>query len=381
MNIRLVDSEAEFDGLEEEWNRLADKTSASIFSSFDYARLAWKHFHKFTDRLFILVFSNESSVVGIAPLCIIRSRKRGIPCRVVRFIAAWEGDRPRILAEAGSEAEIWGRLFRFLEKDFTNWEILDLIEQSVDGLPGCGWTFLPRSAWYWESQPDTVGYYISLQGTWDDYLGALGSKTRGNWRRQTRRLSTILGGYTIDRALHPSETPDALRRFIAIEQSSWKAGTAVGVAKDERHKEFYEDLLFRFAGKKQVVFHFLTNRQLDVAGSVCFLSKDVIYGRHTAYLPTYAEGSPGMVLHAEIMREGFEGPFREFDLLGIQADGSAHSYKTHWATGKRETIHWTGHRVRSRLLPAIAAKRLKRLLVGKSVDAPVSIPAASPEAE
>ena len=152
MNIRLVDNEAEFDALEEEWNRLADRTSASIFSSFDYARLAWKHFHKLTDRLFILVFSDESSVVGIAPFCIIRSRKRGIPCRVVRFIAAWEGDRPRILAEAGSEPEIWGRLFRFLENDFTGWEILDLIEQSVDGLPGCGWTFLPRSGWYWESQ-------------------------------------------------------------------------------------------------------------------------------------------------------------------------------------------------------------------------------------
>ena len=84
-----------------------------------------------------------------------------------------------------------------------------------------------------------------------------------------------------------------------------------------------------------------------------------------------------MVLHAEIMREGFEGPFREFDLLGIQADGSSHNYKTHWATGKRETIHWTGHRVRSRLLPAIAAKRLKRLLVRPSDDAPESIPAAS----
>jgi CelD/BcsL family acetyltransferase involved in cellulose biosynthesis len=168
----------------------------------------------------------------------------------------------------------------------------------------------------------------------------------------------------VERVSDPEKIRDTLARFIAIEQSGWKAGTKIGLAKDERHRGFYEDLVLRMAGRNRVVFHFLMIGQKDVAGSVCFVSRNIIYGRHTAYLPAYAASSPGTVLHAEIMREGFAGPLREFDLLGMREDGSSLTYKAHWATGKRETIHWTGYRVWSRMLPLIAAKRFKRSLSG-----------------
>ncbi len=366
MNIRLVDTEAEFDALEEEWNRLADRTSASIFSSFDYVRLAWKHFHKPTDRLLILVFSDESSVVGIAPFCIIRSRKRGIPCRVVRFIAAWEGDRPRVLAEAGSEAEIWGRLFRSLEKEFTDWEILDLIEQPVEGLTGSGRSFLPRSGWHWESAPDVVDYFISLDGSWDQFLGNLEKKTRKNWRLSCNRLSKAPGGYGWEEISEPSRINEAIDRFIVVEKLSWKAGSKIGVAKDARHLNFYKDLVNKLSAKGQVVFDFLKIGVEDAATIISFSYGDTLYARHSAYLPAHASCSPGIIILADVLRKAFAGKWHEVDLLGLKEDNKANKYKKYWASGKRETIRLTGYRVRSRLLLLIAAKRFKRILVGQS---------------
>jgi CelD/BcsL family acetyltransferase involved in cellulose biosynthesis len=370
MKITIVDTEDGFDGLEAVWNELAGRTPSSFFSSFDYVRTAWQHFHGTKERLFILVFSEADTILGIAPFCIIQRRIRGIPCRIVRFIAAWEGDRPQILT-ARSEIETWRTLFRFLENEFTSWEILDLIEQPVEGLKDSGWSFLPQSGWYWESQPDVVDYYNLLGGSWEEYFSGLSGKTRQKWRSKINHLAAAPGGYKVERIAYPAGIREALARFVAIEQSGWKAGTKIGVGKDQKHHSFYEDLVIRLAGKEQVMFHFLKIGQVDAAGFFCFMHGDVIYGRHTAYLPAYAAYSPGLILLAEIIRESCMGKWRELDLLGIkEEDGSSLSYKRHWLSGKRETIHWSGYHLWGRLLPVIAGKRLKRLR-GKRVGAGV----------
>ena len=85
------------------------------------------------------------------------------------------------------------------------------------------------------------------------------------------------------------------------------------------------------------------------------------FGRHTAYLPSYATYSPGVVLVAEIIRDYFSNSFREFDLLGMRENGGPPRHKTCWATGLRKTVHWTGYRISGRLLPIVAGKRLKWL--------------------
>jgi CelD/BcsL family acetyltransferase involved in cellulose biosynthesis len=360
MKITIVDTEEGFDGLEAVWNELADRTPSSFFSSFDHVRVTWRHFHGKKDRLFILVFSEADTVLGIAPFCIIRRRIRGIPCRVVRFIAAWEGDRPQILTSS-SKVETWSTLFRFFENDFTSWEILDLIEQPVEGPAASGWSFLPRAGWYWESQPDVVDYYTSLESSWEEYFSGLRGKTRQKWRSKINHLAAAPGGYTVERIVDPTEVKEALARFVAIEQSGWKAGTKIGVGKDRKHLSFYEDLIVLLAKKEQVMFHFLKIGQADAAGTFCFLHGDVIYGRHTAYLPAYAAYSPGIILLAEIIREACMSKWRELDLLGLkEEDGDSLSYKRHWLPCKRETIHWTGYRLWSRLLPILAVKRIKR---------------------
>jgi len=364
MEIRIVNTDSAFDAMEEAWNRLSDQAAPNFFSSFDYVRTAWKHFRYPDDRLCILVLSEGLSVVGIAPfyIGIERYGRWGIPHRTIRWIATWEGDRPRLLVD-GNEEIFWNEILCFMKSKKHSWDALDLVEQPMDGPEGSVHSFVSRSGWYWEKVPDATDYYISLEGAWDDYFKGLSADTRKTWRRKAKRLSSTLGSYTVEKVSDPRQMGDALARFVHLEQSGWKAEAGIGIGKNKRHLTFYEDLLFRLAGKGQAWVYFLKIKEEDIGSQICFVQRDTVYSRHTTYSPAHAAHSPGVLIQAEIIQELFREKYRELDLLGMKEEGPPPMHKTEWATGKRETVHLTAYRMDSRLLPLVVAKRLKRMLV------------------
>src|SRR4030042_2064962 len=351
MKIRIVDTDSAFDALAEPWNQLSDKAAPNLFSSFDYVRTAWKHFRSPDDRLYILVLSEAESVVGIGPfyIGIERYGRWGLPYRTMRWIAAWEGDRPRLLVE-GNEEMFWEEILCFLGRERDSCEVVDLVEQPVDGPEGRGWSFLSRFGWFWEKSPDSIDYYISLRGSWEDYLKGLSADTRKTWRRKTKRLSSTLGNYTVEKISDPRQMRDALVRFVRLEQSGWKAEAGIGIGKDKRHPAFYEDLLFRLAGKGQAWIYFLKVKEEDIGGQICFIQRDTVYSRDTTYLPAPAAHSPGILIQAEIIQELFREKYRELDLLGMREEGPPPMHKTEWSTGRGETVHLTAYWRDSRTL-------------------------------
>jgi len=166
----------------------------------------------------------------------------------------------------------------------------------------------------------------------------------------------------IERISDPERIKEALSRFVAIEQDGWKAKAGIGVGKDERTLLFYEDLLVRLARKGRAFIYFLKSGGETIAGQMCFIQQDVVYGVHTTYLPSYAAYSPGILALADLIQNLFGGPYRELDLLGMRQDGTPPKHKAAWATGRRETVRFTAYRVHSRLLPYVIVKRLEHIL-------------------
>jgi hypothetical protein len=81
-------------------------------------------------------------------------------------------------------------------------------------------------------------------------------------------------------------------------------------------------------------------------------------------LPSYATYSPGILVQADLIQDLFGGRYRELDLLGSSRFEGPPKNKTDWATGRRETVHFTACRVCSRLLPYVVFKRLEHILKG-----------------
>jgi CelD/BcsL family acetyltransferase involved in cellulose biosynthesis len=361
MKIRIVDTDDEFDALEKPWDQLSEKTSPNFFSSFDYVQTAWKHLRGSGDRLYILVLSEGPSIIGIAPFYIERRRRWRIPFRAIKWIGTLEGDRPRLIVMENEEM-CWNEIFRFLKRQERRWDILDLVEQPLAGPEGRGWSFLPRSGWYWRKLSDLINYYIPLEGSWEDYLKGLDTNIRHQWNRRKRRLCSNHGGYEVERISDPERIREALSRFVVVEQAGWKGKEGIGVGKDKQTLLFYEDLLVRLAGKGKAFIYFLKSKGETIAGKICFIQQDVVYSRHTTYLPSFAAYSPGILLGAEIIQDLFRGPYRELDLLGSSRFETLPKHKTDWATGRRETVHFTACRVHSRLLPYVVFKRLEHIL-------------------
>ena len=362
MSVQVIDSEEGLRSIEKDWDELlAKKGGASFFSSFDYIWLAWSHFREKSDRLFVLVLKEGDAMIGIAPLKISRTLNWGIPMRTIEFIATWEGDRPEIVT-LENEDLVWDRLYDFLSTEFRTWDVIDLIEQAVDSPGNSRWNFFQDGRYFCRVIPDSTCYYISLVGEWEDYINKINSKVRSNWRNRTKRLRGLPEICRIECIENEESIIEALRRFVAIEQSGWKSGANLGIAKDPRHKMFYEDLVVDLSRKNQVAIYLLKLGDKDIAASIMYKFSGVQYERHIAYNPEYSPYSPGIILRTEILKALFGTKYQECDLLGFRSNNDGQQHKIDWATGKRETVRTVVYRRKSRITPILLARRIEAWL-------------------
>ncbi|MBE0602786.1 MAG: GNAT family N-acetyltransferase [Deltaproteobacteria bacterium] len=359
--IRIVGTDREFAELEPEWRRLETEAGSFFFSGFDYVHTAWTSFKRPSDRLLVLVSRRGNDAEWIAPFFVARKTRWGIPCREIRFIAEWEGDRPGILTKVPPE-EAWRGIVDFLVNEVGGWDALTLAEQPAAPVEGRRRWVAGHPSCRWEETPDGTGYHISLRGTYDAYFDGIRSKVKANLRNRTKRLYSRSPDVSVECVEDPGRMPESLSRFVALEQSGWKKEAGLGVAKDERHRRFYERLLVLLAGKGNAGMYFLKAGGEDVSTAMIFRHRGILIERHIAYSPAYSEYTPGVILRCMMLQGLFGGKYEEFDMLGMREDESGPRHKTDWATGRRETVRIEGYRTRSRLLPWILARDAKRLL-------------------
>ena len=362
MKVRIVDTLRGLEELENSWNRLASRcASPSLYSSYDYNRIAWKHFSSLKDSLFVLTLYEGSELKAVAPLCISIQKIHHVPTRTIRFIADWEGDKPSITA-AGCEEAAWDAIFIFLLKEFRHWEVLDLREQPRNSTFLSQCAFLNDRGFICEIAHDSTSYYVALAGSWESYLAAVDPKVKENWRNRGKKLRALPKGLSVETISQPEHMAEALRRFAALEKMSWKGGAGISIYRDAALRRFYEEITFFLAKKAQTRIFFLKTGDEDIAGSLRYLYRDVVYSRHIAYNPRYAKLSPGTYLRTYELQHFFGKGLREYDMMGMPPDAGIPQHKIDWATGTRETIRIYLFNNNLKMLPIKWGKKIKSQL-------------------
>lgn len=346
-----------------QWQALArtDTTHCSLFATYDYVLLAWRHLHTADDRLFVIVVSDGTAPVGVVPLAICPSRRWGMKVRVMRFIAQQEGDRPGIVS-AGEPASIWLAAFEALLAHRAHWDLLQLAELDQDDWPVTNLGGFGRGI-FGRVEADTSVASIDLRSAWADYLASRSRNTRKNYRRKLAQLDRRHPEWRIETATEPAAVERALNRYIAIEQQSWKASSPVGVAKDARHASFYRDLLGLLATRGEARISILTSGSTDMAGSIQMIWRDTVLDRHIAHARQYDADSVGSVLGAEVIRQHFGSGRTTLDLMGLAVGHPKRLQVEEWSTTTRITRRVTLFNLRSRVAPiacAVAARRAIR---------------------
>lgn len=363
LTVEIIDSERKFTALEQEWDRLiAESDGSSFFSTFDFVHTAWKHFHGKADRLFILLVKRGERLVGIAPFMIKIRRIGGIPLiRAIKFIVEWgNGDKPTLVTTENPEL-IWTCIYRFLSTEFTQWESLYAMEQPMNS-PLLKQPFFSEASYDSMVIQDSISFFVSLAGSWEEYKKNRSRNTRRNWSRYRKKLFALPYGINIHCFESSENLKEAIERFVSIEQSGWKKGCDFSVGGTTIQKKFHEELVLNLARKNMIGIYLLSSGNDDIAGVLIYKFKDIMYGGQITYNLEYAQYSPGVFLMVELIRQHFESHYKIFDFLGLQGEIPKNSFKRDWSTGEKETVKIMISKKNIRVFLYNIGKKLQRFL-------------------
>jgi CelD/BcsL family acetyltransferase involved in cellulose biosynthesis len=137
-------------------------------------------------------------------------------------------------------------------------------------------------------------FYITLQGTFDQYLANFSAKSRSTVRRKVRKFADFCGGSIDFRCYHrPTEIAEFLRLAKEISANSYQERLlSAGLP----HDAAFVETAVQLAGLDRVRGYLLFHDQRPISYLFCPIRDGVLLYQHVGYDPAYAKWSPGTVL-------------------------------------------------------------------------------------
>jgi CelD/BcsL family acetyltransferase involved in cellulose biosynthesis len=323
MQVEILSPKNGLSDIKGEWNRLLQRCSHSVFSSFDVVESYYSHCQKH-GQIRCILLREEKEVVGLVPM--IENRKYGY--RQLTLVGRNDFDYHELLCVEGywwhcfdAMMDVIGNSFAILENLCVPAEFLERFSNEVrQRWPGATLT--------WESAPSLI-----IDGTWEQFLEGRRKRTLKDTERQIRRLHN-LGKIEFKQARTLQEmrsSLDLLHHFKSGRQYSDM------VTRNATERPFFREFLLDISAA-------LLNRgvldlcalELDgypIAVHVGFVFGDRYYYYIPAFNMQYAQYSVGRILMVHAIEEAFSRKLKEFDFL--RGD---EKYKLEWSTGARQVF-------------------------------------------
>ncbi len=153
--------------------------------------------------------------------------------------------------------------------------------------------------------------FLSLPGSFDEYLASLPPKPRHEIKRKARKLEAEAGPYRICLA-HQGTLGEYLDRFVELHKES---DGPKGVFLQPGMEIFFRRLGEEFLPRGIFNLTFIEVGDSKVAGTIGFRFEGTSYLYNSAFDRAWRNLSPGMVLVAEDIRIAIEGGCTGFDML------------------------------------------------------------------
>jgi len=360
--VDVVSDYATFVRLEADWNETVERAEiAHPFLRHEWVRTWWDAFSTPGARLYILVVRERGRITAIAPFMRDTAPMYGVPARRIRFIQNDHTPRTDIIV-AEQPDESYRAIWRALRADRDRWDVLQLSQlergSATRRVFGAGATSsLPLdgcATGVWQSGDSP---YLSLTGTWDDYLNSLPAKFRSNLRNRMSRL-TRLGEPSLEVLSERSAIESACEEAWRLESSGWKREAGTAITCDPAVHRFYTTLVERgtAAGWLQLLFLKVGDRRIATSYGACFNGRLLLF--KTGYGPEFATGAPFKVLTYFAIREAYAQGLGEVDFLG-----DAEPWKLEWTSTSRghDWLFVFADTIRARLLHSIKFEWLPEL--------------------
>jgi CelD/BcsL family acetyltransferase involved in cellulose biosynthesis len=306
--MEIVFSEDGRDFVRRDWGDLVrDDPAGTFFHTPQFLKLYWEEFGQRPEHL-LLAFGEAEDGGQVGAVAFERVGT------ILRFLGGTEVTDYLGPVAAPEAAEVFAKeLFAALDRR-DDWSRADL-----RGLPEDG-AWLERLAGSASAQgfsveivddENGVAPFLSLPGSYEEYLEGLPAKLRHEIKRKARKLETEAGPYRITLA-HEETLGEYLDRFVALHRSSQGPK---GVFLQPGMEIFFRRLGETFLSRGIFNLTFIEIGGQKVAGTIGFRFEGTYYLYNSAFDRRWRHLSPGMVLVAEDIRVAIEAGCGSFDLL------------------------------------------------------------------
>lgn len=306
--MKIVFSEDGRDFVHRDWGNIVRyDPDGTFFHTPQFLKLYWEEFGERPEHL-LLAFGEAEDGGQVGAVAFERVGT------TLRFLGGTEvTDYLGPVAVPGAAEAFAKELFAALDRR-DDWSRADL-----RGLPEDG-AWLERLAGSASAQglsveivddQNGVAPFLSLPGSYEEYLGRLPAKLRHEIKRKARRLEAKAGPYRITLA-HEDTLAEYLDHFVALHRSSQGPK---GVFLQPGMEIFFRRLGETFLPRGIFNLTFIEVGGRKLAGTIGFRFEGTYYLYNSAFDSQWRQLSPGMVLVAEDIRIAIEAGCSGFDLL------------------------------------------------------------------
>ncbi len=329
--LKIISSDSGFDDIKDEWAALAEKSKTSIFQTYEWQRLWWKHFGNGC-KLYLILFYRADELIGIAPFFIdIFPFWKIKMLRKLRFLGSYASinkkynsipdygvsDYLDIIILPGYEKDIAKKLIHHLKNNQGNFDIIEFDEVSHDSnifnsiLP-----LLDNDVWHFKIIKREICPRILVLGTLADYMRSLSPKIRYQLTKMRRdRICDSL--YEVNKVQSVQELGREFDEFVKLHQQRWNFQGLPGAFVDNRFKNFLKEISESFLNNGWLYLTSANSHGKSFAIEYAFKYKNTYYDYLKAFddQSPYAKYRPGRALLFQLIEEAIEEKANVVDFL------------------------------------------------------------------
>jgi CelD/BcsL family acetyltransferase involved in cellulose biosynthesis len=174
--------------------------------------------------------------------------------------------------------------------------------------------------------------FVTVQGTWEEYLASRSAHRRGELRRRTRRLEAA-GEVTREVHLGGDHLPALLEEAFAVEAAGWKGTGGTAMLSDPLIAAFYRRVAAWGAERGWLRLAFLRLDGRPLAFDLALEAAGHHYLLKTGYDPAFTALSPGLLLRLHMLERAFRTGVGTYEFCG-----GTEPWKLEWASATRRVL-------------------------------------------
>lgn len=315
-------------------------------------------------RLHIVLGQEDKKIIGIAPFSMLPKRKRAkfLPYKTMHYLCTGTvgarntvSDYLDFIVRRGRRKEFTAGVLHCLAKN-PEWDelLIDNVSSESD-LVLLIKEETAKQQLNFEVIDDRPSVLIKLPGTWEDFLGSIGSGLRYKISRGRREFEKLNGTY--ERIRDKSALDDAFADLERLHQHRWHTKGESGAFSDPKWHEFHKRFIPIAHQNGWLRLSFLRLNGEAVAANYSFAFDGKIHFFQSGLIPHENKKIRlGLILHSYCIEEAIKEGSREYDFLRVSRKGAG--YKDIWGNYNRPLYDL---RVSRRTIKETLYQHLKKL--------------------